>query len=559
MSNFPAIKFPFRPRLLDSLQGYKMGDFWADVSAGITVGVVALPLAMAFAIASGLKPEAGIFTAIIAGLIISSLGGSRVQIGGPAGAFIVIVYGIVAKYGVDGLIISTILAGCLLFAMGLLRLGNLVRFVPVSIVIGFTNGIAVLIALSQIKDLLGLQIEKMPSGFFAQLGAIYEHLGTINPPTVALAVVSALIVFNWSRIARQTGNPVLQRIPGSIIALVVGTTAVALIGLPVATIGSKFGGIPSGLPHIVFPHIDLETLQNLIPPTITIALLGAIESLLCARVADGLIDDRHNPNQELMAQGLANIAAPLFGGYCATGTIARTVTNVRSGAKTPIAGIIHAVTLLLIILVAAPLAKNIPLATLGAILLFVSYNMGEWHEFVRMKHFSNNYRAILMSTFILTVVVDLTVAVEVGLVLSCLFFITRISGLTRLDPVPEMEMIGHPHLNKDVEAYRISGSLFFGAVHKVEELIEPGRPVPKILILSTSGLLNMDTSGLEAMENVERTLQKRGCRLILCDLSGQPLSLMQRSGFLNHLGAGNVYPTLNAALDDTARILPASA
>jgi SulP family sulfate permease len=549
-----AFAFSFRPKVLDCLKNYSRADFWSDLSAGITVGVVALPLAMAFAIASGLKPEAGIFTAIIAGFLISLLGGSKVQIGGPAGAFIVIVYGIVSKYGVDGLIISTIMAGVFLFIMGVMRMGTLVRFVPVSIVIGFTNGIAILISLSQVKELLGLKIPHMPSEFFAQISSIVTHLNTISLPTVALSIVCIVIVFGWAKLAQRSSISFLQRIPGSIVTLIVGTLAVSLFSLPVETIGTKFGGIPSSLPALVWPEISFSTLQNLIPPAITLALLGAIESLLCARVADGLIDDRHNPNQELMAQGAANIIAPLFGGYCVTGTIARTVTNIRSGGKTPVSGIIHGCTLLLIILVAAPLAKNIPLATLGAILLYVAYNMGEWHEFIRMKHFARSYRTILMATFLLTVVIDLTVAVEVGLVLSCLFFITRISGLTRLEPVPEVEATGHAQLGKDIEAYRLSGSLFFGAVDKLEELINPGKPTPKVLVLGLSGLLHMDSSGLEALTLVHKTLQKKGCLLLLAGVQGQPLSLLQRAEFLNQIGTGNVHDTTASALDHAAQL-----
>lgn len=550
-----ALRFSFRPKLWDTLKDYRLEDFWSDLSAGITVGLVALPLAMAFAIASGLKPEAGIYTAIVAGFIIAVFGGSRIQIGGPAGAFIVIVYGIVTTYGVDGLMIATILAGVLLFVMGALKLGTLIRFIPVAIVTGFTNGIAVLIALSQVKDLLGLKIDDLPAGFFPQVASLAAHLPTLSLPTILLSAASACIVFGWPHIMRKTDIKILHRIPGSIIALILGTTAVSLLHLSVETIGTKFGGIPSSLPSMVVPHIDLGIVQHLIRPAITIALLGAIKSLLCARVADGLIGDRHNPNQELMAQGFANIAAPLFGGYSATGTIARTVTNIHSGGRTPIAGIIHSLTLLSIILVAAPLARNIPLATLGAILLYVAYNMGEWHEFVRLKHFSNNYRIILLATFLLTVMVDLTVAVETGLALACFFFITRISSLTRLEPIPEIEAQEHARIGGDIEAYRLGGSLFFGSVNRLEELIEPTRATPKILVLSLTGLLNMDTSGLEALETVWRTLKKKGCRLLISGANGQPLSLMQRSGFVEEFGARNMFETTTQALDRAGREL----
>lgn len=549
--------FSFQPQLLTSLKTYTRQDFLSDLIAGITVGVVALPLAMAFAIASGLKPEAGIFTAIIAGFIISAAGGSRVQIGGPAGAFIVVVYGIIAKYGVDGLIISTIMAGILLFIMGMLRLGSLVRFVPVPIIIGFTNGIAVLIALSQVKPLLGLKIDAMPSDFFPQLAAIATHLNTAHVPTIALSLASIGIVFAWPKLIAALNIKALQRLPGTIVALVCGTVLVSALQLDVATIGSAFGGIPSSLPSLTWPDMSFSQIQYLLAPTITIALLGAVESLLCARIADGLADDRHNPNQELMAQGLANIAAPLFGGYCATGTIARTATNIRTGARTPVAGIIHALVLLLIVLLAAPLAKDIPLATLGAILLFVAFNMGEWHEFIRMKHFAANYRLILMSTFILTIVLDLTVAVEVGLVLACLFFIARMSAITRLEPIPEMETAPHVTLGKDIEAYRLHGALFFGATHKLEELIEPGRAIPKVIVLDLRELLNMDASGVDTLKNVNKALQKKNCRLFISGARGQPLSLIERSGLYQDMGSDSFYETVPLALDHAQRLIGA--
>ncbi|MDX2027331.1 MAG: sulfate permease [Alphaproteobacteria bacterium] len=548
-------QFTFRPRLLSVFRDYSFKDFVGDLAAGITVGIVALPLAMAFAIASGLKPEAGIYTAIVAGFLISALGGSKVQIGGPAGAFIVIVYGIVAQYGIDGLIISTILAGILLFLMGFLRWGSLIRFVPVSIVIGFTNGIAVLIALSQVKDLLGLKIDKLPSDFFPKMASLAGHLDTISLPTIALSLVSLAIVFTWPVFVRKSGLKFLQYIPSSIVALVLGTAAVSFLNLPVETIGTQFGGIPSALPEFVIPTIDLATIKNLIQPTITIAMLGAIESLLCARVADGLSGDKHDPNQELMAQGIANIAAPMLGGYSATGTIARTVTNIRMGGKTPIAGITHALTLLAIIAVAAPLAKNVPLATLGAILLFVAYNMGEWHEFVRLRHFTNYYRIILLTVFALTVIIDLTVAIEVGLGLALLFFVARMSSVTRLEPVPEIEAEGHAHLNGGIEAYRLYGSLFFGAVHRLEELSDPSRKMPKFLILNIGNVVNLDTSGLDELKSLFATLKKKHCRLLIAEAKAQPLSMMKRGTFIKDMGEENFFPTMAEALEYAAAAL----
>ncbi len=538
----------FRPKLLSALTEYRPADFALDLSAGITVGAVALPLAMAFAIASGLKPEAGLYTAITAGFLISLMGGSKVQIGGPAGAFIVIVYGIVRRYGVDGLIVSTMLAGLLLIGMALLRLGGLIRFVPVAIVIGFTNGIAVLIGLSQIKDFLGLRMDDPPADFFGRIAEIAAHLNSVNPNACLLGLATAAIVFGWPALVRRLDVPILGRVPGSIIALALGTALVTFLHLSVETVGTRFGGIPSSLPDPSLPHFHLGDLAELIRPAVTIALLGAIESLLCARVADGMIGDRHDPNQELLAQGFANLTAPLLGGYCATGTIARTVTNIRSGARTPVAGIVHAATLLVILLVGAPLARNVPLAVLAGILICVAYNMGEWHEFARLRHFSNNYRAILLATFLLTVTVDLTVAVEVGLGLSFFFFVTRISTLTSLEPVPEIETQGLARLGDRVEAYRLMGSLFFATVDKIEALAEPGRPVPEILILSLSNLLNIDTSGVDALEHVRATLAGRGCQLVIAGAQGQPLSLLRRSGFIEAVGRENFYDSTASAL-----------
>jgi SulP family sulfate permease len=537
---------PFRPRLLDSLRGYSRALFFRDLAAGITVGVVALPLAMAFAIASGVKPEAGLFTAIVAGFLISALGGSRVQIGGPAGAFIVIVYGIIERYGLANLLLSTMLAGVLLFGMGLFRLGQFVRFVPVSIVIGFTNGIAVLIMLSQVKDALGLAIDKMPADFFHQIGAIARHLQTINWQAAALCAGSLAIVLAWPKSYRMGHEPWrrwLAHVPGTIVALAVASIAAAALHLDVATIGSKFGGIPQALPALQLPAFSWETAKQLFAPTLTIALLGAIESLLCARVADNLIDDRHDPNQELMAQGIANFAVPLVGGIPATGTIARTVTNVQSGAVSPISGLIHAATLLLILLAAAPLANGIPLAALAAILIFVGWNMGEWREFARLRQFALTYRTILLSTFFLTVVFDLTVAVEVGLVLAVLFFIYRITQLTRVEPVP-LALPG-------AEAYRLQGSLFFGSVGKLEQLTDPAHhaqaDAARVLILDFEALLSLDTTGVETLDTLRRQLQRRGAQLIVAGAREQPLSLLTRSGFVARVGADNLVTDFAAA------------
>lgn len=550
--------FHFRPRLLDSMQGYDRRRLFQDVNAGITVGVVALPLGMAFAIASGVRPEAGIFTAIIAGFLISALGGSRVQIGGPAGAFIIVIYGIIEAYGLGGLLVSTIFSGILLFIMGVLRLGFLIRFIPVPVVIGFTNGIAVLIALSQIRDFFGLDIARMPSDFFAQIQVLIGQAHTVHMPTLAIAVGSLLFMVLWPAVFRVGREQPLQRwfpaamrflkpVPGPIVVLVLSTLAVTLFGLPVDTIGSRFGGIPQGLPEFALPQVSWESAKHLVTPTLTLAMLCAIESLLCARVADNLTDDRHDPDQELMAQGVANFFTPFFGGLPATGTIARTVTNIRTGATSPIAGIVHALTLLVIILVAAPLATNIPLAALAAILMHVAFNMGEWHEFVRMTHLSVNYRILMVATSLLTVVAGITVAVEVGLVLACVFFIYRISSLTRIDPIPEkvMPVPAAP----GVAAYSIFGSLFFGAVGKLERLTDADVIPSKALLLEMHQLINLDTTGLDGLETVHKSLQKRGCQLILCGATRQPLSLMERSGFIDRLGAKNCTVTLREALE----------
>lgn len=548
--------FRFRPRLLDSMQGYDRKRLFQDVNAGVTVGVVALPLGMAFAIASGVRPEAGIFTAIIAGFLISALGGSKVQIGGPAGAFIIVIYGIIETYGLGGLLVSTVLAGILLFAMGVFRLGFLIRYIPVPVVIGFTNGIAVLIALSQISDFFGLDIARMPSDFFAQLQVLAQQAHTLHLPTFIIAALSLALMVFWPKAFRSepgllqrlfpSFTALLKPLPGPILVLILSTATVTLFNLPVDTIGSRFGGIPQGLPDFAFPQVSWESAKHLLAPTLTIAMLGAIESLLCARVADNLTGERHDPDQELMAQGTANFIVPFFGGIPATGTIARTVTNIRTGATSPIAGIVHALTLLVIVLVAAPLATNIPLAALAAILMHVAFNMGEWHEFVRMTHLSVNYRILMVATTVLTVVVGITVAVEVGLVLACVFFIYRISTLTRIEPIADDALPVAPA--PGVAVHSVFGSLFFGAVGKLERLTEPSVIPQKALVLELHQLINLDTTGLDALENVQRTLEKRGSKLILCCANEQPQSLMRRSGFLARLGEANCVTTLAQAV-----------
>ena len=541
----------FRPRLREALVGYDRGRFLKDLGAGITVGVVALPLAMAFAIASGVKPEAGIFTAIIAGFLISALGGSSVQIGGPAGAFIVIIYGIVERYGVANLLIATMLAGGVLFAMGLFKLGALVRYVPVSIVIGFTNGIAVLIGLSQVRDFLGLTTPKLPADFFSLVGVLFDHLHTVNPAAVALAAGSLATVVLWPKSYAMPTAPLggLQRlrrlsahVPGTVVALAGATLATVLLNLPVETIGTRFGGIPQGLPAFALPDFDWTTVKRLVAPTLTIALLGAIESLLCARVADNTANaPRHDPNQELMAQGVANFVAPFFGGIPATGTIARTITNIRAGGSTPVAGIVHSLTLLAIVLVAAPLALHVPLAALAGILMFVAWNMGEWHEFVRLRQFNMNYRVILLGTFATTIIFDLTVAVELGLVLACVFFILRMGQLFRIEAAADID------LPPGVQVFELYGALFFGAVGKVEALPAQVAPGTRAVVLEMHRLVSLDTSGLDALQQLFRVLKKRGVALVLAHVNEQPLSLIRRSGFEAEIGPDQIVPTVEAA------------
>ncbi len=533
----------FRPRLLDDLKAYTRASFLRDLGAGATVGIVALPLAMAFAIASGLKPEAGLWTAIIAGFLISALGGSSVQIGGPAGAFIVIVYGIVERYGVANLLISTASAGVLLFLLGLFKLGSLVRYVPVSVVIGFTNGIAVLIALSQVRDWLGLSIDKMPGDFFSQIKVLGQAMGSFNPYACLLGVACVVGLFAWPRLwgvdsafrKRLDGLGTLSalketsRMPAPVIALVSLSLVAWVFSLPVETIGSRFGGIPQGVPGFALPDFSWETVKQLVLPTLTIAMLGAIESLLCARVADQLSDfPKHDPNQELMAQGAANFVVPFFGGMPATGTIARTVTNIRSGAVSPVAGMVHAVTLAVVVLAGAPLAAHIPLAVLAGVLLFVAWNMGEWREFGRLRHYSSHYRLMMLSTFFVTVIFDLTVAVELGLVLAVVLFVRRQSDIFSATEI----------LRTDSELrFRLYGSLFFGAVGKMDSLVNAvqAAPVGTQVTLDMTMLVSLDTTGLDALEQLFKAVEKRGGTLSVTGVQPHPLSLMERTGFAQRL------------------------
>lgn len=551
------MNFAFRPKLFDSLKSYNRREFLGDLTAGITVGLVALPLAMAFAIASGVQPQAGLFTAVIAGFIISALGGTRVNIGGPTGAFIVILYGIGVKYGLGNLAICTMMAGVFLFVMGAARLGTMIKFIPYPVTMGFTSGIAVLIFTTQIKDFFGLKMDKVPSDFVPKILALAGSFHTLQWPTVALAVASlAVILFlpkNWRR-----------HVPGTIIALILATLAVYLFKLPVETIGSKFGGIPQGFPMPHFPSISWDNLQNLVRPAVTIALLAAIESLLCAVVADGMIDDRHDSNQELMAQGLANFFSPLFGGIAATGAIARTATNVRSGARSPVAGIVHALTVLLILLIAAPLAKYIPLATLSAVLVNVAFHMGEWHNFARLPKWPRSDAAVFISTFALTIIIDLTVAVEIGIVLAAVLFIKRVSEtshITEVDESTEVDGPQHSLVGKDIPEgvmlYRMFGAFFFGAVDKLESALRRLKREPEVLILRMRTVLAMDATGLNALEDLHERLHRKGKHLVLSAPHTQPYMMMEKAGFLDEIGRENVCPNVDAALARARQILAA--
>jgi SulP family sulfate permease len=549
------IKIAFHPKLMDCLRDYSASQFMADLTAGLTVGVVALPLAMAFAIASGVKPEAGIFTAVIAGFIISALGGSRVQIGGPTGAFVVIVYGILMKYGASNLAICTVMAGFMLLIMGISKMGSLIKFIPYPVIVGFTSGIAVLIFSTQIKDFFGLQIDKVPAEFIGKLKVLGEHFQTFQWTTLFVAIASILIIVLWPLKWRRW-------VPGSIAALIFGTSLVMIFQVPLETIGTRFSGVPQGLPKMQIPDFSFANIQSLVQPAITIALLAAIESLLSAVVADGMIDDRHDSNQELMAQGIANIVCPLFGGIAATGAIARTATNVKNGGRTPVSGIVHALTLLIILLVAAPLAKFIPLATLSAVLVVVAYNMGEWHHFARLMKWPKSDSAVFLTAFTLTVLIDLTVAVEVGMILAATLFIKRISETTQImavDENTETEGAHHSLIGKvvpnGVMVFRVFGAFCFGAADKLETALSRTQQEPKVLILRMRKVVVMDATGLNALEDLYEKLKKRGQYLILSGPHTQPYFLMEKAGFINELGRENICAHIDAALDRAREIL----
>lgn len=553
-----STKFRFRPKLFDTLSNYTGKDFRADLIAGLTVGIVALPLAMAFAIASGASPSTGLYTAIVAGFLISVLGGSRVQIGGPTGAFVAIVYGIIVQYGFDKLILCTIMAGIMLLVMGLVRMGSMIKYIPFPVTTGFTSGIAVIILSTQVKDFFGLRIEKVPADFVERI-QVLSHNFSPNWVAFGMAVVCLIIILAWPKNYARV-------VPGSIVALLVGTVATALVGLDsrfgLETIGTRFGGIPQSLPGFVIPNLSFEAVQELFRPAFTIALLAAIESLLCAVVADGMIDDKHDSNQELLAQGVANIGSALVGGLPATGAIARTATNIKNGGRTPVAGMIHAITLLAIMLLAAPLAKHIPLAALSAVLVMVAIRMAEWEHFRRLFKWPRSDAAVFLAAFGLTVLIDLTVAVEVGMVLAAVLFIKRISETTQItavDQKTETEGSFNSLIGKDVPpgvlVFRIFGAFFFGAADKLETALKRTQQKPKVLILRMSRVLAIDATGLNALEDLYGKLHRQGCHLLLSGPHAQPLFAMVRSGFVERIGENNLCANIDVALERAREIL----
>ncbi|HXP07076.1 MAG TPA: sulfate permease [Acidobacteriaceae bacterium] len=535
------------PRSILCLRNYTLQQFTHDLVAGVTVGLVALPLAMAFGIASGVTPQAGLYTAVIAGFLISALGGSRTQIGGPTGAFVVIVAGIIAKFGLSGLSFVTLIAGALLVIMGATGLGTAVKFIPRPVIIGFTNGIALLIASTQIKDFLGLKTGPTPSEFLNRMGVLITHLGTTQWQTVTVACVSLAIILFWPRWNK--------RIPGSIVALFAATIAVPLLHLPAETVGSRFGGIPQGFPPFTLPHLRAEHILPLLPSAFTVAMLAAVESLLSAVVADGMSGDKHNSNVELVAQGVANLASPLFGGIPATGAIARTATNIRSGARTPVSGMIHALTLLAILLVAAPLARFVPLATLAAVLFVVAWNMGEWREIGSILSLAKTDIAVWFVTFTLTVVADLTVAVGVGMALAALLYIYRIAETTTVAPVTEeylrdgqAHVLQDKEIPPDVTILRIHGPFLFGTTEKLAEATRDLKAFPSVVILRLRNMTALDATGLHALEVFAERMQKSGRTLLLCGAREQPAELLAGSDILEQIGRENILPHVQAAL-----------
>ena len=536
------------PKSILCFRDYNFNKLVHDVIAGITVGLVALPLAMAFSIASGLSPQAGIYCAIVTGFLISLFGGSKTQIGGPTGAFVVVVAGIVAAHGVDGLFMCTVMAGVLLVAMGLTGMGSAIKFIPRPIVVGFTNGIAILIASTQVKDFLGLQIDKVPGVFWQRLESFATHFKTLNYDATLLALATVIILI----VCRSVSN----RIPGPIVALVLGTAAVFVFKLPIETIGTRFGGIPSGLPHIQFPKFRVDLIHGLLGPAVTVAMLGAIESLMSAVVSDRMSNDRHNPNVELMGQGIANIASPMFGGLPATGAIARTATNIRAGAQSPMAGMVHALTLLCVLLFASHLVSYVPMAVLAGILMVVSYNMGEWREIPQLLKLTKTDISVWLVTFALTVFADLTVAVEAGMILAALLFISRVAATTTVSQVTDDYIEdGRVHIlqDKDIPYYatifRIHGPFLFGATDKISVVTENMHKLPPVVILRLRNMTALDATGLFAIEEVARALQATGRTLILCGAREQPAKLLHEAEFEEVIGKNNICENVQEAVE----------
>ena len=539
------------PKLVTTLKGYNREQFVADLTAGLIVGIVALPLAIAFAIASGVTPDRGLYTAVIAGFIISVLGGSRVQIGGPTGAFVVIVYGIVQKYGVDGLMVATIMAGLFLIGLGLARVGGAIKFIPFPVVTGFTSAIATILTVQQLRDVLGLRLQSAPPEVIERLLAYARNIRTINPYAVALSAGTLLIIGLWPRIGRK--------IPGPVVALIVMTVTVQLLGLPVETIGSRFGEIHFGFPGITLPSTSLAEIRELVGPAMAIAALGAIESLLSAVVADGMIGGRHRSNMELIAQGVANVASPLFGGIPATGAIARTATNVKSGGRTPVAGIIHALTLLVITLFLGHWAALIPLATLAAIVLWVAYRMADWRVFRSELSAPKSDAIVMLVTFLLTLLVDLTVGIGVGMVLASFLFMKRMAEVTNVtlvsrelgDRGPSSDDSGAIYrrsIPPGVEVYEINGPFFFGAAEKFKDTLSEVSKKPKVLIIRMRHVPAIDSTAMHALQDLVRRTHKDRTVVFFSDVQAQPLLALSQSELLYEIGEQNLFGDIDEAL-----------
>jgi SulP family sulfate permease len=541
------------PKSVVLLRNYDRHKFLSDLIAGVTVGLVALPLAMAFAIASGVPPQAGLYCAMVTGFLISALGGSKTQIGGPTGAFVVVVAGIIAKHGIDGLFMCTMMAGVLLVLLGITGMGTMVKYFPRPVVVGFTNGIAILIASTQIRDFFGLRMDHVPGDFFHRMKAFALAWSTFSVPATAVSIVSIVVMIFCLKYAKK--------IPGAILVTFGATAAVVLFHMNVETIGTRFGGIPRGLPAIVVPQFHYDVFRQLLSAAFTVAMLGAIESLMSAVVSDRMSNDKHNPNVELIGQGIANIISPLFGGLPATGAIARTATNVRSGAKTPVAGMIHALTLLAIILFAAPLVSNVPLAALASILMIVAYNMGDWEEIPEILKLSAADIAVWFLTMTLTVVTDLTFAVEVGMVLAALMFIRKVSRTTTVSPVTKDYVEDsriHVLQGKDIPdyaiVYRIHGPFLFGATDKFADILQSIDKLPPIVILRLRNMTAIDATGLGAIRDLADTLQESGRSLLLCGAREQPSQLMKQAEFERHVGAENICGSITEAIERAADV-----